>query len=104
MSNIRLVLDSTSNVDDTSQEDVFIGHFTASVADTTDGVAWNGEVVMELNEEGNWITAETFDAAGVFPGFNGIGGTYRLRLKTKQTAGTALVVVNGFDKPTNIPY
>ena len=107
MSNIVYDVDSTAAVDAVSSESDFIGHFTVSIADTTvaDMVSYDGEVYLDEKINGNWVPSQEFDAVGVYPGFNAVKGTYRIRVKKVTAANSsAQVVVRGWDKPTGIPY
>ena len=99
---LKMIANDASNEGEVTEVVTLVGHFTATVAETTAGEDWNGVIVFELKADDGWIVSETFDDAGVFPGFNGITGEYRLRLSTKQTTGSAKIIFNGYDKPTNI--
>ena len=101
---IKLEADNSTIVDTTVSGTVtFVGHFTASVADTTAGQTFDGVFALDQLIDGDWIETEEFTASGVFPGFNGITGQYRLRVKTKPTAGvTGKAIVNGNDKKTGV--
>ena len=101
---IKLEVDSGSTVGDTSDEAEFVGHMQMSVAETTENQNWDGVISLEQKIDGDWIETETFDDHGVWPGFNALKGTYRLKLKTKQMQGSAKAIVNGFDNPPYVPF
>ncbi len=102
---LKLDVDSNSTAGITSETVTYVGHFTASVASTTDGMEFDGVYALDAMIDGNWIESEEFTEAGIYPGFNGVEAQYRLRLKTPPQAGkTGEARVNGYDKPPYIPY
>lgn len=105
MSVIKLEVDSTTAVGTLSNTADYVGHFTASIADTTTGQEFDGEIALDENIDGDWVQSDSFTSSGIFPGFNAIAGTYRFRLVTAPSTGiTGKAVLRGYDKPTNIPY
>ena len=101
MPNIIFDVTDESAVDDTSSTVDLIGHFTLSIA-SLGTVEFAGKIALESLVNGNWIVSQEFDEAGVYPGFNPMHSTYRVRVtQTVSENEVAQCVVNGYSSIDN---
>ena len=101
MPNIVFDITSDTPLGTTSSTVDLIGHFTLSIASL--GTAdYSGNVALESYINGNWIVSQEFEESGIFPGFNPMHSTYRLRVTQTITENEAAqVVLNGYTSIDN---